>query len=209
MAEMITDPDVFFADGCGRCARYASDDCAARRWGQGLAALRQICRDAGLSEVAKWGHPCYMHAGRNIAIIGAFRDDFRLSFFDAALLKDPAGVLQRQGANTPHPDMLRFTDSAQVGAMGNVISAYLAEAMANAAAGLRPPKIETHVDMPVELQEALDEDPSFAAAFDALTPGRRKSYLIALSGAKAAQTRRDRIEKLRPKIFEGKGALER
>jgi len=82
---MIDDVDVYFARGCGRCERFATADCATRRWSDGLHALRQICRDAGLTETAKWGHPCYMHAGRSIAILGALRDSFRLGFFDAAL----------------------------------------------------------------------------------------------------------------------------
>lgn len=114
---MITEIEDFFTKGCGRCDRFATPDCSVRQWQPGLIALRQICLDAGLSETVKWGHPCYMHAGRNIAILGAFRGDFRLTFFNAALLQDPAGVLERQGPNTRHPDMIRFTENAQVAAL--------------------------------------------------------------------------------------------
>ncbi len=63
---MITDPDVFFDKGCGRCDRFATPDCSTRLWLPGLLTLRRICRGAGLVEVAKWGHPCYMHADRNV-----------------------------------------------------------------------------------------------------------------------------------------------
>jgi uncharacterized protein YdeI (YjbR/CyaY-like superfamily) len=80
---MIQDVDHFFEKGCGRCARFASPDCSARHWAAGLAALRRICLASGLTETAKWGHPCYMHAGRNIVIIGALRGEFRLGFFNA------------------------------------------------------------------------------------------------------------------------------
>ena len=97
---MITDADEYFSKGCGRCDRFATPDCSTRRWAEGLAALRRICMEAGLSETAKWGHPCYMHAGRNVAVIGAFRGDFRLTFFEPGLMKDPEGVLERQGENS-------------------------------------------------------------------------------------------------------------
>jgi uncharacterized protein YdeI (YjbR/CyaY-like superfamily) len=105
--EMITDPDTYFAAGCGRCDRFATPDCSTRLWRLGLLTLRRIAREVGLTETAKWGHPCYMHAGRNICIFGAFRRDFRLTFMKAALLKDPEGVLERQGPNTRHRDCIR------------------------------------------------------------------------------------------------------
>ena len=79
---MITDAEDFFTKGCGRCARFATPDCSTRQWIRGLNQLRRICRDMGLEEVVKWAHPTYMHAGRNIAIFGAFRGDFRLSFMN-------------------------------------------------------------------------------------------------------------------------------
>jgi uncharacterized protein YdeI (YjbR/CyaY-like superfamily) len=114
---MITQIEEYFTKGCGRCERFNTPDCSTRQWETGLAELRAICRDAGLIETVKWGHPCYMFAERNIAIIGALRGDFRLSFFNAALMKDPEGVLEKQGPNTQHADMIRFTDNAQVAAM--------------------------------------------------------------------------------------------
>lgn len=206
---MITEIEDFFTLGCGRCERFATPDCSTRPWIDGLNALRSICRDMGLVETVKWAHPCYMHSGRNIAIIGAFRDDFRLSFMNAALLKDPEGLLERQGPNTQHPDMLRFTDNAQPAAMAETIRAYLAEAMGYAEAGIVPERTERVLDMPDELVDALDNDPELAEAFHALTPGRQKSYLFNLNAAKASATRIARIEKFRPLILAGKGALER
>ncbi|MBL8959856.1 MAG: DUF1801 domain-containing protein, partial [Gemmatimonadetes bacterium] len=135
---MITDIEDFFTLGCGRCERFATPDCSTRQWIGGLNALRRLCLDLQLVETVKWAHPCYMHHGRNIAIIGALRGDFRLSFFDAALMKDPEGVLEKQGPNTRYPDMLRFTDNARVAAMEHTIRAYLKEAMGYAEAGIRP-----------------------------------------------------------------------
>ena len=206
---MITDPDDFFTKGCGRCNRFATPDCSTRLWIDGLNDLRRICRDMGLTETVKWAHPCYMHAGRNIALFGAFRGDFRLSFMNPGLLKDPEGVLEPAGPNSRTPSMIRFTAVSQVSEMEPVIRAYLRQLMDHAEAGTRPAKVDRDIDMPDELTEALDADPELAEAFQDLTPGRQKSYLFALNQAKQSATRTARIEKFRDKIIAGKGALER
>jgi uncharacterized protein YdeI (YjbR/CyaY-like superfamily) len=206
---MITDPEVFFRDGCGRCDRFATPDCSARLWAAALAALRRICREAGLLETAKWGHPCYLHAGRNIAILGAFRGDVRLTFFNASLLQDKHSLLTRQGANTRHPDCARFTDAAEVARQAPALRDLLAEAKAHAKAGTKPPKESQALELPAELVAALDADPALAAAFHALTPGRQKSHALAIGAAKASATRAARVTKLAPLILAGKGALDR
>jgi uncharacterized protein YdeI (YjbR/CyaY-like superfamily) len=206
---MITDIEDFFTKGCGRCARFATPDCSTRRWADGLKRLRRMCRDAGLVETVKWGHPCYTHADRNIAIIGAFRDDFRLTFFDAALMKDPKGVLEKQGPNARHAGMIRFSDNVSVDAIKPVIIAYLKEAMDYAERGIKPPKEHYDITLPDELVEALDADPELAEAFHGLTPGRQRSYQINLLSAKTAATRIARIVKFRDRILSGKGANER
>jgi uncharacterized protein YdeI (YjbR/CyaY-like superfamily) len=205
---MITDVEDFFTKGCGRCARFATPECSTRPWAAGLARLRQICLSVGLVEAVKWAHPCYMHADRNIAIIGALRADFRISFFHAGLLKDPDRVLERQGPNTRDPDMLRFTDHGQVAVLEPVIRTYLMEAMGYAEAGIKPAKSPIEVELPSELADALSIDPELAAAFHRLTPGRQKSYVINLNAAKKAETRISRIAKFRDKILAGQGALE-
>lgn len=205
-AAMIADPEDFFARGCGRCPRFATPDCSTRRWLPGLLTLRRLCLQAGLAEVAKWGHPCYMHAGRNIAILGAFRGDFRLTFFNAALLRDPAGVLERQGPNTRHPDCLRFVDNDAPQAMAPVILACLAQAMGHAEQGILPARQTEELELPEDLVAALDADPELAEAFHALTPGRRKSYVLLVNNARSQATKRARIERSRPRILAGKGA---
>lgn len=206
---MIRDVADYFASGCGRCDRFATPDCSTRLWLPGLLTLRRICRGAGLAEVAKWGHPVYMHAGRNVAILGAFRGDFRLSFFHAALLRDPDGLLQRQGPNSRHADCLRFTDPAAPLHLEPAIRAFLAEAMGHAEQGPVPPRDRTERDLPADLIEALDADPALAEAFAALTPGRRTSWALHVAGARTAATRLSRIEKGRARILAGKGATER
>jgi uncharacterized protein YdeI (YjbR/CyaY-like superfamily) len=206
---MITQIEEYFTDGCGRCDRFATPECSTKVWAVGQAALRRLCLDAGLTEMVKWGHPCYTHAGRNVVIMGAFRGDFRLTFFNAALMTDPEGVLTGQGPHSQHPDCIRFTGNAQVVAMAPVISAYLIEAMGYAQAGVLPVKVVPEIELPDELVEALDMDPELAEAFAALTPGRQRSYVLNLAGAKAAATKVARIAKFRGHILAGKGALER
>jgi uncharacterized protein YdeI (YjbR/CyaY-like superfamily) len=206
---MITNIEDFFTKGCGRCERFATPGCSTRQWIQGLNELRRICLEAGLVETVKWAHPCYMHRGRNIVVLGAFRGDFRASFFNAALMKDPEGVLERQGPNTRHPDMIRFVDNAQLAAMEPTILSYLREAMGYAEAGVKPPRDESEVELPDELVEALDSDPELAEAFRDLTPGRQKSYVINLNSVKKSETRTSRVAKFRAHILAGKGATER
>ncbi len=206
---MITDIEEFFVKGCGRCARFDTPECSALVWCRGLADLRRICRDAGLAETVKWGNPCYAHAGRNIAILGAFRDDFRMTFFNAALMRDPEGILEKAGPNTQHAGLIRFADSAGVTELEPVIRAYISEAMGYADKEIVPEKTQADIDLPDELVAALDDDPALAEAFDALTPGRQRSYVINLNGAKKAETRRSRIAGFRDKIIDGKGATDR
>lgn len=205
---MITNTEDYFTMGCGRCERFATADCSARLWKDGLSELRRICRASGLIEMVKWGHPCYVHKGRNIAIIGAFRGAFRLSFFNSALLTDSEAVLEKQGPNTRHPDMIRFVDSSKIRDLEPVILAYLREAMGFAEAGIRPPKEEGDIELPDELVDALDCDPELAEAFRQLTPGRKRSYVINLNGARKAETRMSRIAGFRDRILAGRGATE-
>ncbi|MHA7776672.1 YdeI/OmpD-associated family protein [Roseibium sp. M-1] len=206
---MITEVEDFFSKGCGRCSRFDTPDCATRHWAEGLAVLRDLCREAGLEETVKWAHPCYVHDGRNIALIAAFRDDIRLTFFNASLMKDPEGVLEKNGPNTQHPGILRFTDNREVARNAPLIQAYLAEAKGYAVAGIKPQKVQAEFDLPEELIDALDGDPELAEAFHDLTPGRQRSYVINLNGAKTPATRVNRIGKFREKILAGKGATER
>jgi uncharacterized protein YdeI (YjbR/CyaY-like superfamily) len=206
---MITDADDFFTLGCGRCERFATPDCSTRPWIEGLNGLRRICLEIGLEETVKWAHPCYMHAGRNVALFGAFRTDFRLTFLNARLLVDSEGVLEPQGPGSGTPGMIRFTAVGQVGEREPVIRAYLRQLMDHAEAGTQPPKVEREIDVPGELTDALDADPELAEAFAALTPGRQRGYLINLNQAKQPATRVARIEKFRDRIIAGKGLIER
>jgi uncharacterized protein YdeI (YjbR/CyaY-like superfamily) len=142
-------------------------------------------------------------------LIGAFRDDFCLSFMNASLLKDGEGILVKRGPNTAHADMINFTDSAQVAEIEGIITAYLQEAIGYAKAGIKPVKQASDVELQPELLEALDADPHFAEAFAALTPGRQRSYTLHLSTTTNPTTRIARIERFRGQVLAGKGWNER
>jgi len=207
---MITDINEYFAKGCDRCARFATPDCAVQHWAKGLADLRAICLGLGLTETVKWGHPCYMYADRNIAIFGAFRDNFRLSFMNGALLEDEGKHLEKLGPNTSTPTILCFRSNTEVSARADLIRAYLTELMGYADAGIRPaPKHHADLVLPDELVTAFDMDADYAAGFDALTPGRRRGWNLHFTSAKQSTTRDNRIAKARDKIMAGKGWNER
>ncbi len=206
---MITDIDDYFTKGCGRCDRFDTPDCSTRFWVAGLNDLRRICRDMGLIETVKWAHPCYMAADRNVVMIGAFLSNFVLTFFNPALMTDPDGVLEPAGPNAQHPSLIRFTDVDEVAKREVTIRAYLAEAIGYAKAGILPEKTVSEIEIPDELTEAMDGDPELAEAFNALTPGRQKSYAFALNSTANPSTRFARIARFRDKIIAGKGALDR
>lgn len=205
---MITNVEDFFTKGCGRCDKFDTPACVTRTWIEGLNHLRRICRDMGLEEHVKWAHPCYMHKGRNIALFGALRNDFRLSFFNAELLDDSEGVLVPNGPNSQTPSVIKFTANAQVGEHEETIRAYIKQLMKAAEKGLRPTKVEREIDLPDEMIDALDSDPELAEAFT-LSRRRQRSYAINLNGAKKPETRINRIAKFRDHIIAGKGAMER
>ncbi|KEO53529.1 YdeI/OmpD-associated family protein [Thioclava pacifica] len=206
---MISDAEAYFTRSCGRCARFDTPDCSTQHWAEGLAALRALCRAAGLEECVKWGHPCYTHAGRNVAIIGAFRDNFRLTFFDAERLEDPRQLLERRGPNSREADMLTFTDVAQVAARAEDIREFLAQGRAQAEAGPRPKRAPAKLDPPEELRAALAADPALSKAFAALTPGRQRAYMLDIGARKKSQTRAARIAHHRAAILSGKGLHDR
>ena len=142
-------------------------------------------------------------------MLGAFRSDFRISFFNAALMKDSDGVLEKQGPNSRYADVIRFRSITQVAEMEPVILSYLEEAMGYAEAGIKPQKEEFEIVLPEELLIAMESDPELADAFYCLTAGRQKSYMLNINSAKKAETRVARVAKFRDRIIVGKGATER
>ena len=180
------------------------------RWRQETDALRDILLECGLTEELKWRQPCYTADGKNICIIQGMKAFVALLFFKGALLKDPDGVLERQGLHSRSGFRMRFTSPGDVARMAGSVRAYACEAVEVEKAGL---KVEAgkllDLAYPEELLDRLDDDPDFKLAFDGLTPGRQRGYLLHFSGAKQSKTRATRIERCRPRILEGKGIRDR
>ncbi|WP_417393368.1 DUF1801 domain-containing protein [Gimesia sp.] len=177
----------------------------ARQWQEELVTLRAIVLDTPLTEEWKWRAPCYTFQKKNVALIGAFKDNCVLSFFKGALLKDDLDILTKPGENTQAARVVRFTSLQEIIELEPVLKAYIAEAIEVEKAGL---KVDTKIEaepIPAEFQKKLDESPALQTAFEALTPGRQRGYLMHFSAAKQSKTREARVEKYIPQILDGKG----
>lgn len=176
----------------------------ARAWRGEIQKLRSILLACGLDEDLKWGKPCFSFEGRNIAILQPFKEHCALMFFKGALLEDTHGRLRSQGQNTQSALRLEFTSEAQV--TKAVVKSYVDQAIAVEKAGLKVDfKAKRELVLPEELTRILRKDRRLAKAFDALTPGRRRGYVLHFAGAKQSQTRTARIEKCAPRILAGLG----
>jgi uncharacterized protein YdeI (YjbR/CyaY-like superfamily) len=180
----------------------------SRAWQGEIRKLRSILLGCGLEEEVKWGKPCFLFQGKNVAILQPFKEHCALMFFKGALLKDTHGLLRSQGANTQSAMRLEFTSEAQVSKA--VVASYVKQAIAVEKAGLKVDfKAKRPLELPPELARALRDDRRLAKAFDALTPGRQRGYVLHISGAKQAQTRSARVAKCIPGILSGKGLNDR
>ncbi|MCB1334494.1 MAG: YdeI/OmpD-associated family protein [Roseivivax sp.] len=179
------------------------------RWQAELSALRAILLEAGLGEEFKWRGPCYTAHGGNIGLAAGFKDRCVLSFFKGALLSDPAGILRLPGDNSRAGRVIEVADVAQIAALRPTILAYLHEAIENERLGRKLTLPKDDLDMPPELAERLAGDASLRDAFEALTPGRRRSWIMHVSMAKQPATRHARIDKAAPSIHAGKGLNDR
>ena len=177
-----------------------------KRWLAELEKLRTIVLDCGLTEDVKWKSPCYMFEDSNIVLIHVFKEYCALLFFKGALLNDPIGILIQQTKNTQAARQIRFTHVDEIDELEPLLKAYIQEAIEVEKAGLEVNFKETSdFDMPEEFQKKLDENPALKTAFEALTPGRQRGYLLYFSAAKQSKTRASRVEKCIPQIFDGKG----
>jgi uncharacterized protein YdeI (YjbR/CyaY-like superfamily) len=178
------------------------------RWEAAIVAMRRVLGGFAMKEECKWGKPTYTVDGKNIVIMQGFKECFALGFFQGALLKDPKKVLVQLG-QVQAGRVMKFTSAKDIGAKAPIIKAYVREAIAVEKAGLRMKKrMTSDVPVPEELTQRFRRDPRFKRAFDALTPGRQRSYLYHFAAAKQSATRSARIEKAIPAIFEGRGFLE-
>ncbi len=178
----------------------------AQKWRKELETLRRILLDCGLTEELKWRSPCYTFQKKNVAIMGELKDCCTLGFFKGALLKDAKGLLEKPGENTQAARRMRFVQVEEVLKRERALKAFVREAMKVEEAGLEVEfKKTSEFEFPEELQKRLEKDPALKKAFERLTPGRQRGYLLHFSSAKQAKTRESRIEACVPRILEGKG----
>lgn len=175
-------------------------------WKESYEKLRVIVLDCGLTEELKWGCPCYTIDKKNVVLIHGFKDYCALLFHKGALLKDAEGILVQQTENVQSARQIRFPDLHRIVQLERVIRAYIQEAVEVEKAGLKVALKKTSgFKMPEELAFKLKASPALKKAFDALTPGRQRGYLLHFSAAKQSKTRAARIEKNLERIMAGKG----
>ncbi|MBM7553974.1 YdeI/OmpD-associated family protein [Thalassobacillus pellis] len=176
----------------------------AKQWREEFETLREIVLDCGLDEDIKWMHPCYMHEGKNIVLIHGFKEYCALLFHKGALLKDPHNILIQQTENVQAARQIRFTNVQDIVEMETILKEYIQEAIEVEKAGLEVEK-KKDFTIPDELQNKFVEMPDLKTAFEGLTPGRQRAYIIYFSKAKKPQTRESRVEKYVQHILDGKG----
>ena len=178
----------------------------AKKWQEEFEKLRMIILDCGLTEELKWGVPCYTFQKSNIVLIHGFKEYCALLFFKGALLNDANGILIQQTGNVQAARQIRFTSVREIVEMEPILKPYIYEAIEVEKAGLKVNlKKTTEFIIPEEFQNKLDEIPALKTAFDALTPGRQRAYVLYFSAPKQSKTRESRVEKCMPQILNGKG----
>jgi uncharacterized protein YdeI (YjbR/CyaY-like superfamily) len=178
----------------------------AKKWQQEFEKLRMIILDCQLTEEFKWGNPCYTFQNGNIVLIHGFKEYCALLFFKGALLQDAHGILIQQTENVQAGRQIRFTDVRKIVEMEPILKAYIYEAIEVEKAGLEVAfKKNTEFIITEEFQNKFSEIPALKTAFDALTPGRQRAYLLYFSAPKQSKTRETRVEKCIPQILNGKG----
>lgn len=176
------------------------------KWQKETQQMRKIALACGLTEEVKWGCPCYTFEGSNIVLIHVFKEYCAFLFFKGALLNDNDGILIQQTENVQAARQIRFTELKEIVAQAAVLNTYIYQAIEVERAGLKVPLKKTRqFEMVDEFKERLDNDEALQAAFEALTPGRQRAYLLHFSSAKQSKTRISRIDKCTPQILQGKG----
>ena len=177
-----------------------------KKWKEEFKLLREIALDCGLTEDFKWMHPCYTLDDKNIVLIHGFKDYCARLFHKGALLKDPHGILIQQTANVQAARQIRFTNVQEIDEMQLILKTYIVEAIEVEKAGLQVNfKKNTEYIIPEELENKFVEIQGLKTAFEALTPGRQRAYILHFSTPKQSKTRESRVEKYIPHILNGKG----
>lgn len=200
--------DAYLQNGCGRCKFGGSPRCKVHNWPKELEQLRRIVHECGLVEELKWSVPCYTHQNKNIAIVAAFKEYCALSFFKGTLLQDEHQLFEKPGESTQSVRIMKFTDVNKVLELEPLIKTYVFEAIEVENAGLKVETKKNIEPIPEELELKMNAFPDFKNAFESLTPGRKRGYILHFSQPKQSSTRISRIERNMEKIMKGKGINE-
>lgn len=202
---MTTNIETYFIEGCGRCPLGGTPECKVHNWKKELQLLRRILNDCHLKEEIKWGVPCYTFQSHNILILAALKEYCSISFFKGALLHDTDKLLVKPGENTQSARLIKITHVQEIVEKETILKTYIYEAIEVEKAGIKVEYKKRPEPVPEEFQNVLDTNPDIQTAFEALTPGRQRGYILYFSAPKQSKTRASRIEKYIPSILNGKG----
>jgi uncharacterized protein YdeI (YjbR/CyaY-like superfamily) len=197
--------DKYLIDGCMRCKYGGTPQCKVRNWPNELKKLRNIVLACGLTEELKWGVPCYTFQDKNVVMINAFKNFCAINFFTGVLLNNSSHLLEAPGRNSQSARYLKFNNVQDIIRHEAVLKAYIFEAIEIQKVGLKVAFKKNPEPLPEELQHKLTEDPVFKNAFESLSSGRQRGYILYFSQAKQSKSRLARIEKSVPKILHGEG----
>lgn len=195
----------FFDVGCGRCPLVGTPKCKVKTWNAELRALRDIILKIDVTEERKWGVPCYTNNGKNIVLLSALKESATISFLKGSLIDDVHGVLMAPGKNSQSARYMKFTSVQEIKKAKPIIIDYIQQALEIEKTGKKVVFKKDDDPIPEELSESFAKQPSLKTAFYALTPGRRRGYLLYFNQAKQSATRESRIQKCIPNIMKGKG----
>lgn len=190
----------------GPIPRFETYFAKDRPWAEEFRALRAILLECGLEEELKWRQPCYTFTGANVVILSGFKAFCALGFFKGVLMPDPAGILVPPGPNSKGSRILKFTGVDEIAGREALLKSYVRAAIAVETSGAKVDfSANKDVTRPAELEAALEKDEALRKAFNALTPGRQRGWILQFEGAKQSATRAGRIAKAAPAILRGLG----
>ncbi|MFZ5440094.1 MAG: YdeI/OmpD-associated family protein [Myxococcota bacterium] len=205
-----TSVDAYLRDGCGRCDKYQTPACKVHLWTKPLEALRALVKATGLVEEMKWGSPCYTLGGKNVVMLVSLKEYCAIQFFKGSLLEDPEALLESPGPNSQHVRLLKLRSAADITKHRAAVKRFLAQAIELEGAGVTvKKKPAASLELPEELARRLAAEPALGKAFEALTPGRQRSHVLHIAGAKQPETRERRVDRCAEDILAGRGFNER
>ena len=198
--------DKYLSDGCGRCSLGGTPDCKVHAWQEELKLLREIALECGLTEERKWGVPCYTIEGKNVSIVSALKSYASISFFKGVLISDRHNILEKPGENCQSDRVVKFTSVDAIRRLESVLREYLHQAIEIERSGEKVNfDAKFDLELPIELSNRLALSSELKRAWENLTPGRKRGYVLFIAAAKQPKTREARIDKYTPLILRGKG----